>query len=223
MAKPRLIGGASWQATLFTMNAVAIIRRQTMSDLMLDVGQANELKLAFRRANYTNDDIKRLCEGTVLSDVRNVLLGHAKVKILRHVINLNADPFIPNGWKVKHHEQGGSFKWDPAQVQFYLSEPQRKEKMIEGTTLRKALGGKSVFNANLLDYLLAHPGLIPEEWKQDGKGRTLYIFFWGSIYRSLSGGLCVRCLYWHDGSWRWSCIYLGDDWDVQFPAALRAI
>jgi hypothetical protein len=189
---------------------------------MLDVGQANELKLAFRRANYTNDDIKRLCEGTVLSDVRNVLLGHAEVKTLEHVINLNADPFVPNGWKVEQHELGGSFKWDPAQVQFYLSEPQRKEKSIEGNKLRKELEGKSVFNANLLDYLLAHPNLIPEDWKKDEKNRTRYIFFWGTIYRDSDGNLCVRCLYWHGGGWQWGDDWLGDGWSVGDPAALRA-
>ena len=81
-----------------------------MSDLMLDVGQANELKLAFRKANYTNDDIKRLCEGNVLADVRSVLLGHAEVKLVEHVIDLDADPFVPNNWKVEKHQHGGSFK-----------------------------------------------------------------------------------------------------------------
>jgi hypothetical protein len=193
-----------------------------MSDLMLDVGQANELKLAFRKANYTNDDIKRLCEGNVLADVRNVLLGHAEVKLVEHVIDLDADPFVPNNWKVEKHQHGGSFKWDPKQVQFYLSEPQRKEKSIEGNKLRRELEGKPVFNANLLDYLLAHPNLIPEDWKQDEKGRTRYIFFWGTIYRSSDGNLGVRCLCWYGGGWSWGHRWLDDDWIVSNPAALRA-
>jgi len=38
-------------------------------------------------------------------------------------------------------------------------------------------------NANVLDYLLAHPELIPEDWKNK------YVFFWGTIYRYSSGGL----------------------------------
>jgi len=42
---------------------------------MLDVGLANELKLAFRRAGYTSEDIKRLCEGDILADVRRVFFG----------------------------------------------------------------------------------------------------------------------------------------------------
>ncbi len=190
--------------------------------LMLDVGQANELKLAFRKANYTNDDIKRLCEGSVLADVRNVLLGHAEVKTLEHLIDLNADPFVPGGWSVEQHQQGGPFKWDPKAVEFYLSEPQRKEKFIEGNKLRRELENKPVLNANVLDYLLAHPCLIPEEWKKDEKGRLRYIFFWGTIYRDSDGGVGVRCLYWHYGRWHCGGDWLAHGWYVGSPAALRA-
>jgi ribosomal protein S27E len=59
---------------------------------MLDVGQANELKLAFRRANYTNDDIKRLCEGTILADVRNVLIGCAEINMKQSTYTLVTCP-----------------------------------------------------------------------------------------------------------------------------------
>ena len=50
-----------------------------MSDLMLDVGQANELKLAFRRAGYESAEVKTLCEGNILAQVREVLLGLAHI------------------------------------------------------------------------------------------------------------------------------------------------
>lgn len=50
-----------------------------MSDLMLDVGQANELKLAFRRADYEASQVKSLCEGDILTQVRQVLLGNARI------------------------------------------------------------------------------------------------------------------------------------------------
>lgn len=52
----------------------------TDQELMLDVGQANELKLAFRRHGWTNEEIKRLCEGTVLGDVRRVIRGEAEIR-----------------------------------------------------------------------------------------------------------------------------------------------
>ncbi|HEY4514761.1 MAG TPA: hypothetical protein VJJ22_01220 [Candidatus Paceibacterota bacterium] len=43
------------------------------SKLMLDVGQANEFKLAARRVGMTNEDIKRLTEGDLLYEVKQVL------------------------------------------------------------------------------------------------------------------------------------------------------
>ncbi|MBI2033950.1 MAG: hypothetical protein HYT13_02530 [Candidatus Liptonbacteria bacterium] len=194
-----------------------------MSNLeTLDVGQANELKLAFRRTGWTNEEVKRLCEGDTLADLRKVLLGHAEVKPAEHVINCDADPFVPSGWKVEEHQKGGQFRFDPTQVEFWLSEPQRKGKVIEGVKLRKGLAGKPVLNANVLDYLLAHPHLIPEEWKRDSEGHIRYIFFWGTIYRRSDGGLCVRYVYWDSGRWSWSYFWLDYGWDVHSPAALRA-
>ena len=196
-----------------------------MSDLMLDVGQANELKLAFRRADFSNDDIKRLCEGTVLAGVRSVLRGHAAINVVEHVIDCDADPFNPwtnDGFTIEEHQKGGQWKFDPKQVEFFLSSGQKDGKVIEGNKLRKELAKKPVFNANVLDYLLAHPELIPDEWKTDGNGNTRYIFFWGTVYRNRDGNLFVRFLYWDDGRWNWSYHWLDCDWRGNDPAAVRA-
>lgn len=186
-----------------------------MSDLMLDVDQAGELKAAFRRGGWNNKEIKQLCESDVLADVRKVILGHASITVMEHVIDCDANPFVPNGWKVEEHQKGGQFKWDTAKVALYLSQFQ-KDGVIEGNKLRKELVGKPVLNANVLDYLLAHPHLIPEEWK--GK----YLFFWGTIYRGSGGRLCVRCLRWGGGRWHWYCDWLFRDWFDGGPAVLRA-
>lgn len=187
----------------------------------LDVGQANELKLAFRRTGWTNEELKRLCEGNILADVRNVLLGHAEVKMLRHVIDCDADPFVPAGWKVEEHRKQGFLRWDPARVQFFLSDHQ-KAGTISGHNLRKEVAGKPVLPANVLDYLLEHTEIIPEEWKRDEQNRTRYIFFWGTIYRDPGGSLFVRCLCWCEGCWQWRWGWLGSDWGVRDPAALLA-
>ena len=188
------------------------------NDLMLDVGQANELKLAFRRADYSNDDIKRLCEGNVLADVRRVLLGHASITVVEHAIDCDAQPFTPDGWSVEKHQKGGTFTWDKEAQKdaLYLSKGQQGSKYIEGNKLRKEMAGKPVLNANVLDYLLANPHLIPEEWK--GK----YVFFWGTVYRDRDGGLCVRYLYWGGGRWDWGGGWLDRGWGGNDPAALRA-
>lgn len=49
---------------------------------MLDVGQAHELKLACRRNGVTPEDLKWLCEGTNLADLRRVRFGFAKIVTL---------------------------------------------------------------------------------------------------------------------------------------------
>ena len=76
---------------------------------------------------------------------------------------------------------------------------------IEFNKLHEELVEKPLLNANVLDYLLFNPVLIPEEWKRDDQGNTLCICFWGTIYRHDSGRfLCVRFLYWDrkDNTWR---------------------
>jgi len=194
----------------------------TMNELMLDVGQANELKLAFRRGNWTNEEIKTLSEGDMLLKVREVLLGRAEIKPVAHLIDLDAPPYIPNGWSVVEHRQGGQMVWDPTKVKFHLSKNQKGGKRIEGNKLRKELEGKPVYNANLLDYLYANKELIPEEWKKNEDGSIRFTYFWGTIYRNSSGGLYVRYLCFYGGQWIWYCRWLGRGWSGSDPAAVPA-
>jgi len=49
-----------------------------MSDMRLDVDQAGELKAAFRRFGYTNEQIKSLCENELLRQARAVMMGEAR-------------------------------------------------------------------------------------------------------------------------------------------------
>jgi hypothetical protein len=132
------------------------------------------------------------------------------------IIDCDAKPFIPDGWKVQEHQKGGKLEWNPEKIQLYLSDGQKDGRYIEGNKLRKELKSKKVLNACVLDWLLAHPEFIPEEWK--GK----YIYFWGTIYRRSGGDLCVRCLCWRDGRWDWYCRWLGGGWRFSGPAAVLA-
>lgn len=185
------------------------------NELMLDVSQAHELKLAFRRNGWTNADIKALSEGNFLADVLKLMKGQLEIKPIEHLIDCDVNPFIPNGWAVEEHKKGGMFKFNPEKISLYLSKKQKKGS-IGGHDLRKELADKPVMNANVLDYLLAHPELIPEEWK--GK----YIFFWGTIYRNSVGSLCVRCLRWNGSGWCWYGYWLGSDFNSDSPAALAS-
>jgi hypothetical protein len=139
-----------------------------------------------------------------------------RLTLPEHLIDLNADPFVPIGWQVEEHQKGEMFKWDASKVSLYLSEPQEKGEWIEGHNLREKLAGKPVYNANLLDYLLKNPHFIPKHWK--GK----YVYFWGTIYRYSSDGRGVRYLAGGEGGWRWGDSWLGRRWSDDSPAAERA-
>jgi hypothetical protein len=149
------------------------------------------------------------------------VLSHTSLVPTHHIIiDCNADPFTPNEWKVEEHQRAGLLKWDAAQVGLYLNEGQRSGHFVQGHKLRQLLADKSVLNANVLDYLLVNPHLIPEEWKEDERGNAPYIFFWGSVYRRGDDRPCVRYLFWGVDGWTWDHLWLEHDWLDTDPAAL---
>lgn len=187
----------------------------SLNDLMLDVSQAAELKLAFRRNGWNNAEIKTLSEGDTLAYVLKVIKGQAEIKMIEHLIDCDVAPFIPDGSSVEEHKKGGMFKFSPEKISFYFSKKQKKGS-IEGNDLRKELANYPVLNANVLDYLLDHPKLIPEEWK--GK----VIFFWGTIYRDSAINLSVYCLLWYGFEWRRNYVWLNDDFSCDDLAAIAS-
>lgn len=190
---------------------------------LYSIGQMNQVGDALENAGFTPAEVEKLRKFGNLAGIRALINGLAEIQVVKHVIDCDTDPLIPyEGWKVEEHKKGGQFAWDPTKVTLYLSPNQAEGKSIVGNKLRKELEGQPVFNANLLDYLVEHPHLIPEEWKVDEKGRTRYIFFWGTVYRRSGGGLCVRCLYWDGGRWQVGCHWLDFDFGVNDPAAVSA-
>lgn len=182
------------------------------------VGLAHKVCLAAEEQGWTPEMLNALAEHpTRLGEFRSVHVGLSEIKPLAHLINCDADPFIPAGWSVGEHQKGGQFAWSPDAVALYLANGQKKGRII-GTELRKKLRDKPVLNANVLDWLLQQENqhLIPEEWK------SKYVFFWGTIYRNSVGDPCARYLCWSAGRWRSRCLWLGCSWGGSYPAALRA-
>ena len=180
------------------------------------IGAMNKLADALDNAGFDASDVTRLTQYEKLSSIRQLLDGNAEIVQLNHIIDGDADPFIPNGWNVAEHCKIGQMQWDAEKISLYLSKKQLNGGVVVGNKLRNELEKKQRLNANVLDYLLANPHLIPEEWK--GK----YVFFWGTVYRGRDGSLCVRCLSWDDGRWDWGDFWLGHSWYDNGPAALRA-
>ena len=181
-------------------------------------GQTHQLMDAFEAKGFTPDHLTKLGQFRDLSLIREVLDGRAEIKQVEYLVDLDAEPFLPDGWKVEEHKKGGQFKYDSAKVGLYLSKGQQKGKMIVGNDLRKELKNQPVYNANLLDFYLKKENqhLIPEEWK--GKA----IFFWGTIYRFSVGLLCVRYLCLDCDRWYWRCGWLGYEFDGDSPATVSA-
>ena len=177
---------------------------------------AAEVDHAMERNGWTAGLAKKASEGTVLAGFRDVLEGRAQIKPIEHLIDCDADPFVPEkGWFVDEHKRDGVIQWNPKKVKLYLSFRQYLGFEIWGEDLRVVLASQSVMNANVLDYLLREEKqhLIPKEWGH-------CIFFWGTIYRSLSSGRCVRYLYKHDGRWGSSGFPLCSRLDGYNPAAV---
>lgn len=183
-------------------------------------GQTHQLMEALEvRGKFTGQDVTSLGQFSDLPGIKDVVRGHAKIVWVEHIINCDVQPFTPSGWSVEKHTPGGQWPWDPSKIILYLSKKQKKSGTIEGNKLRQELEkleGMLTLNANVLDYLLAHPEIIPEEWK--GKA----VFFWGTIYRHSDGYLIVRCLYWDGSQWDWDNYWFGSDFDGNDPAAVSA-
>ena len=161
-----------------------------------------------------------------------VLRGTHEIKAIEHVIDCGGNPFIPNDWKMEKHQGSGVVRLEKRadgqlyingkKVILYLSKKQLNGESIVGNELREEISGKEILNAIVLDYLLAHPGLIPDDWKKDEKGNIRYIFFWGTIYRISDGYLYVRCLRFDGGEWDWYYYWLDYYFDGRSPSAVLA-
>ncbi|MFH1170224.1 MAG: hypothetical protein V1704_01550 [Candidatus Vogelbacteria bacterium] len=183
----------------------------------MSADQSHELEMAMNRVGKWDAAlVKRLSTGDNLAWVRDVLKGIWEAKEASHMIDCDADPFLPEGWKVEEHKKGGIIKWTESLITLYLADGQKCDKWMKGDVLREVFKGQKVLNANVLDFLLKHPELIPEEWK------CKTVFFWGTIYRDSVGRLCVRFLCWSGDRWDWRYRWLVYDWDGSNPAAVLA-
>ena len=92
------------------------------------------------RAGIHTGAVNSLAENSIFfRQLLQVQRGYAEMKLIKHVIDCDANPFVPDGWKVEEHQKGGQLVWDASKVQLYLSDGQKNGKVIEGNKLRKEL------------------------------------------------------------------------------------
>lgn len=114
---------------------------------------------------------------------------------IEHIIDCDTIPYARGEWKVEIHLKNGQLKWDPKKISLFLSPEQRRGESISGCLIHARIWKQTPLNANVLDYLLANPDIIPEDWKDKE------VLFSGTIYRNYNGDLYVRKLIWFGDSW----------------------
>ncbi len=176
---------------------------------------------------FFNKTLKQLGEKFLETQLVKMLSGTAVMVNLDAPIKLpfngaEIESQIGSGW-VKIEKRLDGLYIDNRKVSLYLSERQKNGNTIKGYELREELTGKLVLHPNILDAILDHSYLLPEDWKKDEKGDIRFIFFWAVIFRSPSfDNLYVRYLYFHDGWWNSNYYWLDNDWDDNDPTALCA-
>ncbi|MFZ4632504.1 MAG: hypothetical protein ACOYL8_04905 [Patescibacteria group bacterium] len=127
-----------------------------------------------------------------LSMLKLFAQGRAKIIIPEHVIDGDVNPKISmSRSSILEHKKIGKFVFDPSKIFFYEAKASPGSKFDSekfGPELRDELKDKCVLPASVLDYLLDHQEIIPEEWKERD------IYFWGTIFVDRDGYFYVRCL-----------------------------
>jgi hypothetical protein len=178
----------------------------------------NEIIRRTNDGTLTYEDVMALLQKFVIEvkpEYLGIIKGTHEIKAIEHCIDCDTTPMIPNGCSVEEYQKGGMLQFDITKISLYLSRKQ-KNGSIKGNKLCEELKDKKVLNANVLDYLLVNPHLIPEEWKRKA------VFFWGTIYRDSDGNLFVRYLDWSGTRWYWGNYWLSSDFNADDPAAVLA-
>jgi hypothetical protein len=163
--------------------------------------------------------------------------------IAGRVIDCDPEPKAAKDWTVHWHNNIGKIAWQVERVQLLIFDSQPKpgvsfdeySTVESGIQVAHQLDGLITLNANVLEYLLVHPELIPETWK----GR--YVFFWGTIYLSRAVNpirgvmypdltenaacidgrhLAVRYLSYRNDSWHSGWCWIRSTWYDNYAAAV---
>ena len=132
-----------------------------------------------------------------------------------HIINcIELPSFLPPGWiGLKEHKSDRRFfEWNPDKIELYHPIVDSCLECVNGYYFSSCV--ERPLNANVLDYLLKNPELIPEKW------RDYAILFFGTTYKRSNDCICVRFLRWDGTKWIWG--YMPLKWN-EFFTNCRAV
>ena len=191
-----------------------------MSDLMLDVDQASELKAAFRRAGWTNALIKKFCEGDnpgktrqfLESNCRFVIKGPSAL-IVDRTTPFDPVKFIGAGWEIVEEDKN-TLKLttvDFSDVRFE-SGLKEGEQTIDGEEKLKRLKRLGIrLDAKCGQTLYEEKGQATLRWLYDTY-RITWFELSGTVLRYSDGYRYFLYLRrGDDGSWGWAYLWLDND------------
>lgn len=184
-------------------------------------GQTHQLMNALEEVGFSSADITALGQFPDLIKIRGVVRRELVIKHKEYTVDFDVEPSVPAGWRVLPDNKQlknrirGKLEFDLAKVKLHLDSSQEKG-LPEGNELRKKLEGVPVYGAQLGDFYMTFPYLIPDEWK--GKA----VLFWGTIYLDHGDRPCVRFLAWFGGRWHWRHRCLCDDFGNSSPAVISS-
>ncbi len=152
-----------------------------MSGLVLDVTLASELKRSLDYSGWTEDLLRKAMSGNFLGKVRLALSGRAHIVEESPIISLDTPPLTPLGWRITDHRDGGHLRWDPSHL---LLHPLEGE--TDWRSAMETLRLSFCLNASMLDFFLANPWLIPDDFGDK------HIFFPGTRYQTEDDEEAIR-------------------------------
>lgn len=125
------------------------------------------------------------------------------MKTKQHVIDTDQDPLLPYSFlTLEKHDRRGKISIDPTKITL----AGENDKGTVEDVLKK-YEKRNPANGNILDYLLQHPELVPEEWN------NYYLFFPGTLYRGREGYWRVPYARWASSAWLRCAYWLRNTWD----------
>jgi len=183
----------------------------------------NKLELG----GFTADDLTKLGQYKDLLGVRDVVRGLSEIVPITFIlVRKRFDPttFISEHWSIAEflgRRRGGNLDARQIVQKTYLRDGESFTTGEERLRRIKATPDDIQLDGEDFLALYKEEGQLTLRWLYETQG-IRRLSFWGTILRSPSGGRVVLYLYRSDdGSWNWSCRWVGNDhWSASYPAAV---
>lgn len=127
---------------------------------------------------------------------------------LKTTIELGRGPFVPSYWKLDQHVGHGDFIYNPRGLRIYRPAVENGSSILVESIDWLRDGPPDPCNANLLDWYLNNPFLIPDTLKD------FRLLFPGTTYLNGLKNRCIRGLKWCPEGWNWMSANMFDTLDL---------